>query len=717
MAGIMRALRARRALAAVASVGLVAPGLLVATMPKPAVAATTSTTFTGTVSATGVAFVNQSYAVSQPETLSFLLTWVGTAQLSLFVKDPSKTLIGQASGPHDPQTLSLQATTVGSYGLGVKAVSGSANYTLTVTPSPPAPTPSVITYRSTIGHLSQPEMYPSGNDVDRANGEIFVADTGDDRVQAYNSSGAQLWQVGTRGPKVNGSFQNPRDVAVVSGEVFVADTGYNRIQVLDEATGTFQMAFPQSFPSIIGISAGVDPSPQHIPVILATDADNNAVTEYTLTGTLLHTYGAKGSGSGQIAAPRDAATDSSGNVYIADYGNSRIVELSGTTVPGGVAAQQIRTWGSFGAATGQFRSPYGVTVDDAGNVYVADANNERIQEFTATGTFIKVFGSPGTGPGQFFQLRRVAVGPGPNPYVIGADLWGAVLQKFDGSTAAPTLTIGTGPPPDGGFNEPFGVTTTPTDVVVADTDNQRMEAFTSSTESLDFAFGLRGFGATNFGFNWPREIAYASATNTFWVADTKNFRLTEFANDNAGTPTGRIIGGKNGTALGQFNWIYGVAILGSDVVVADTLNNRVQLVNPAVSGAGGIVWSTPGFNQPKAVTVSGGNVYVADGLNHQVVELSGTDGTVMRTLPTPTLGALTGIAVSSAGRIWLSDSTNSRIAELSSSGQLLQTFGTFGTLTNQFNSPAGLALATVGGTTVLYVVDQENSRVETFSLT
>jgi hypothetical protein len=512
--------------------------------------------------------------------------------------------------------------------------------------------------------------------------------------------------VGVRGPKTNGSFSNPRDVAVAAGKVFVADTVYNRIQVLDETTGAFVAAWSTFFPSIIGITAGVNPAGNA--VILATDADNNAVSEFSLTGTLEHTYGGiKGSGPGQLSAPRDAATDSKGNVYVADYGNSRLVLLSGTT------GQQILTWGKFGTAAGEFRSPYGVTVDGTGKVYVADANNERIQEFTSTGGFVKSFGSAGTGPGTFFQLRRVAVGPGPNPYVIGADLWGAFLQEFNGVTGASIRQIGNGPPPDGGFNEPFGITADSTDLVVADTDNQRMEAFKAGTEGLDFAFGTRGFGTGNEGFNWPRDIVYASASNTFWVADTKNFRVTEFTL--TGTPTGRIIGGTNGTALGQFNWIYGVAPLGTDVVVADTLNNRVQLINPAVSGAAGVIWTAPGFNQPRAVTVVGNTVYVADSINHRVIELSGTTGSPITALPAPA-GTLTGIAVAASGRIWVSDSTHSRIDELTPSGQLLQTFGTLGAGKTQFNSPAGLMILTRNTTTVLYVVDEENGRVETFTL-
>ena len=77
--------------------------------------------------------------------------------------------------------------------------------------------------------------------------------------------------------------------------------------------------------------------------------------------------------------------------------------------PGG---KWLRNWGTKGAANGQFARPYGVAVDATDHVYVADSNNERIQEFTRKGRYVAKWGSPGDGRGQFTQLRRVAVGGG-----------------------------------------------------------------------------------------------------------------------------------------------------------------------------------------------------------------------------------------------------------------------------------------------------------------
>ncbi len=66
-------------------------------------------------------------------------------------------------------------------------------------------------------------------------------------------------------------------------------------------------------------------------------------------------------------------------------------------------------WGTSGEEPGQFREPMGIAVDNEGNVYVADARNQRVQKFTPQGEFLVTYGTPGTGPGQFEKPVDVAV--------------------------------------------------------------------------------------------------------------------------------------------------------------------------------------------------------------------------------------------------------------------------------------------------------------------
>ena len=96
-----------------------------------------------------------------------------------------------------------------------------------------------------------------------------------------------------------------------------------------------------------------------------------------------------------------------------------------------------------------------------------------------------------------------------------------------------------------------------------------------------------------------------------WVADSKNNRLLEFTA--AGAATGRATG-RLGAADGQFNWPYALAFLGSDLVVADTFNNRVQRMTPD----GVVLWTLPGLAKPRDVSVVGNTVFVADS-DHDVI--------------------------------------------------------------------------------------------------
>src|SRR5258706_166740 len=92
--------------------------------------------------------------------------------------------------------------------------------------------------------------------------------------------------------------------------------------------------------------------------------------------------------------PEGVATDSAGNVFVADTYNDRIQEFDST-------GQFIRRWGSRGTGAGQFSYPGGIATNSAGHVFVVDTNNARIQEFDSTGVFIRMWGSLGSGAGQF----------------------------------------------------------------------------------------------------------------------------------------------------------------------------------------------------------------------------------------------------------------------------------------------------------------------------
>ena len=153
------------------------------------------------------------------------------------------------------------------------------------------------------------------------------------------------------------------------------------------------------------------------------------------------TYGGYGPGAGQLNRPQYVAFDDQGNMFIADTGNQRVLKLAppynGTPISVGAAD----------TTTGGFNIPVSVSVDPAGgSVFVADMQNDRVQQFTAAGTFVKQFGSTGTGSAELrVPLGAVPDGRG-NLYILDGGnnrvqkvsvATGAVLASFGSELSSP----------------------------------------------------------------------------------------------------------------------------------------------------------------------------------------------------------------------------------------------------------------------------------------
>ncbi|HNP69820.1 MAG TPA: TIGR03663 family protein [Kouleothrix sp.] len=185
---------------------------------------------------------------------------------------------------------------------------------------------------------------PRGIAVD-AQGNIYVADTANHRIQAFDAQGKPKFAVGSvgNGP---GQFNEPRGVAVdAQGNIYVADTWNARVVKLD-ASGKFVKSWGTGNDIGNGRSAMMTDG---------TEAGNNAAP--------LGFYG-----------PRGVAIDSKGNIYIADTGNKRVVvtDSEGT---------YLYQWGHGGNEPGAFNEPIGIAIDAQDDVYVADTWNGRVQVF------------------------------------------------------------------------------------------------------------------------------------------------------------------------------------------------------------------------------------------------------------------------------------------------------------------------------------------------
>src|SRR5947208_7566556 len=151
-------------------------------------------------------------------------------------------------------------------------------------------------------------------------------------------------------------------------------------------------------------------------VLAIAAAPASASSNLVFSGQL----GSPGTGDGQFIGPVDAATDASGNVYVVDLSANRVQKFdsSGNFVAG---------WGGLGGGNGELNSPFGIAVD--GNaVYVTDSGNDRVEKFGLDGSFLGAFGSSGAGPGQFSFPTGIASDAAGNLYV--SDTLNSRIEKL-----------------------------------------------------------------------------------------------------------------------------------------------------------------------------------------------------------------------------------------------------------------------------------------------
>jgi len=279
-----------------------------------------------------------------------------------------------------------------------------------------------------------------------------------------------------------GQFHIPTGVAIdSSGNVYVADTGNDRIEKFT-STGTFILQWgssgtgPGQFNKPWGVA--VDPSGN----VYVTDTGNSRVETFTGSGSFISQWGTRGSGPGQFSflSPVGIAVDSSGNAYVVDTFNARIEKFTSS-------GSYLMQFGSSGTGPGQLSGPNSVAVDSAGNVFVTDAGNFRVEEFSPSGTFSSTFGSNGTGPGQFTAAYGIATDSSGNVYVV--DGQGARVEEFTSSGTflfqwpCATGTCATGAS-SGQFNVPDGIAIAPSGLLyVTDTGNNQVNEFSLTPSS------------------------------------------------------------------------------------------------------------------------------------------------------------------------------------------------------------------------------------------
>lgn len=607
---------------------------------------------------------------------------------------------------------------------------------------------------------------PMGSVAVDQSGNLFVADTENNRVLGYgipsfacstppclisavavygqgNDFHSNLCNVGSTTGPGQGTLCEPRGVAATTGSqagtttLYVADSDNNRILVFPNSNTLPTLVLGQADFVSAGSGSGLanlnaptgvafDPN---LGIVYAADTGNNRVLDYLsplASGAAANvTLTSTGHGAPALNVPTGVAIDLSSNPFVADTGDSRVVEFP---LPFGAATLFLGQGGTFGGdlcntgaalvGSGDLCLEEGLALDGLNNLFIADTGNNRVVEYifpysllatnlvgqadfhhvAANNAVSGLFMSAQT-PGQI--AGQVAVDPSGNVYV--ADTGNSRVLGFAAGSIAgsqppvPTLifgqldttsvscNLGNGigkPPTPTGLCNPAGVAVDSNgNLYVADTNNSRVveyntPSFTCATPpciglpaNLELGHvGNLTSSACNNGVSpagdgtlcTPMAVAL-DGSNALYVADTGNNRVLEYNNPFASPRANLVLGqttfavtlpnqtGVTTSAGANTLWgPSGVTISNAHIVVSDTNNNRVLVYGVGASDgdpagvalgqldlthntpnqeAQGATTTPPPSNStlwgPLGVTVDGsGNIYVADASNQRVVEFA-----------------------------------------------------------------------------------------------
>ncbi|MFQ6013926.1 MAG: flippase activity-associated protein Agl23 [Anaerolineae bacterium] len=280
------------------------------------------------------------------------------------------------------------------------------------------------------GEGAEPGQFlnPKGVALD-GEGNIYVVDSGNHRIQVFDAKGRFLAQWGSQG-EAPGQFQEPWGIAVDDqGHIYVTDTWNHRIQVFDQESKfvTLWGTFGDS-----GGSAKDQPSlfygPRDIAVdnegnLYVTDTGNKRVQKFSPDGEFLGQWGGAGPEDGRFSEPVGIAVSRvSGDIFVADTWNRRIQRFDKSF--NYLAQWPVKGWQGESVVN----KPY-LALDSADNVYVTDPENHRVIKFSPSGELLAVWGRLGVADDAFNLPTGLAIDSADNVYVV--DSFNHRVMKFE----------------------------------------------------------------------------------------------------------------------------------------------------------------------------------------------------------------------------------------------------------------------------------------------
>ena len=637
---------------------------------------------------------------------------------------------------------------------------------------------------------------PAGVATD-TNGNLYIVDTVNNVIRKVTTNGVAKIIAGTGvgflsgdgGVATNANFYFPNAVVVSpSGTIYISDNGNNCIRKVDTNgiitkvagngtngfTGDGGVATNARISSPLGIFLDTAGN------LFFADSQNNRIRKVATTGIITtvagngFSPGFGGDGSSATSAtlnfPSGVVVDSSGNMFIADTGNSRIRKVNtGGTISTVVGTGTAGYSGDGGAATSaKINNPDGVAFDKFGNLLIVDTGNHCIRKLT--NSIITTVAGSGTngyaGDGGLATNANISLPQNVSVDTIGnlfiADYGNNRIRKVgtngvittvaghilnDGDYAT-NATLGL---PYGSAIDPLG------NIFIPDTYNNRVRKvdangiITTVVGNGIPAYAGDGGLATNVSLKNPLGVALDTAGNLF-IADSANYRIRKVDTNGiittvAGSGTNGFAGDGGMATNAKMTRPYGVSVdIAGNLFITDQSNQRIRKVDTngiistvagngsfGFSGDGGAATSAGIFIPYGTAVDNSGNLFIADGLNNRVRKVN-TNGIISTFAGTGTngfsgdggkatnanLSIPSGVALDAIGNVFISDANDVVVRKVSTNG-IISTIAGSGVVgvvgVGGDGGPANQAsFSTLHGVTTdgagnVYIADSGNNRL------